>query len=75
MNDNCAGSKNIDSHYVVFAVHIKLGTKYLDMDTFNIQHNDAVWLKPDEILSSPKVHNYTKSYFVPNAINKFIGPN
>lgn len=74
-NDNCLGAKDVDAHYVVFTIHVKIGNQYLDIDQLNIQHNGVFWLTPSEILQSPQVHNYTKSYFVENAINKFIGSN
>lgn len=49
------------THYVVLAHDVPL-PKRPDI-ILDDQHNEAIWMKPREILSSPMVHEYSKAYF------------
>jgi colanic acid biosynthesis protein WcaH len=62
-------NKPISTHYVCIAVEIKL-EKELDNNTFNIQHEDVLWLTPEEILKREDVNIYTRYYFIDNAPNR-----
>lgn len=75
MKDNCAGDKTVDSHYVVFAVHIKLPHSKVNYDIVRKQHASHKWMKPSDIVSDDTVHDYSKSYFAKNPINMFVGSN
>jgi len=61
--------KSISTHYVCFGFDVDLDN--IDMDTFKSQHDDAIWLTPEEILSRDDVHEYVKLYYTPDAYNRF----
>jgi colanic acid biosynthesis protein WcaH len=55
-----AFSQEFGTHYVVAAYALKVeGLSSLP----DQQHSAYRWLLPDEILSDPKVHGYSKDYF------------
>jgi len=73
-DDNFAEAKDKDgelipTHYVCFAFDLDLNS--FDISTFQLQHDDFVWLTPEEILSRNDVHEYIKLYYTPDAYNRF----
>jgi colanic acid biosynthesis protein WcaH len=72
--DNFAEAKDKDgkiipTHYVCFAFDLDLDS--FDMCTFELQHDDFVWLTCEEILSRSDVHEYVKLYYTLDAYNRF----
>lgn len=73
-DDNFAEAKDregkpISTHYICFAFDAELDT--FDPSTFSVQHDDFIWLSPEEILSRSDVHEYVKLYYTPDAYNRF----
>jgi len=62
-------SKNIDTHYVVFAYDCELPDDFNEEQFLN-QHSECVWMDKKEILSNNKVHLFTKYYFTPYSPNR-----
>jgi len=56
------------THYVVCAYEIKTNTE-ADFSKFSDQHENIVWLTPEEILNSNEVHIFNKYYFQDNPPN------
>jgi colanic acid biosynthesis protein WcaH len=61
--------KIISTHYVCFAFDVNLDS--FDCEIFKFQHEDAIWLTPEEILARDDVHEYVKLYYTPDAYNRF----
>lgn len=55
----------IPMHFVCIGinVYIEPNTEF-DMKTFQIQHEDSLWLTQKELLLHKNVHEYTKRYFM-----------
>jgi colanic acid biosynthesis protein WcaH len=73
-DDNFAEAKDkdgklISTHYVCFAFDLDLNS--FDPSTFEFQHENSIWLTPEEILSRSDVHEYVKLYYTPDAYNRF----
>lgn len=66
--DNFAGLANVGTHYVVLAHRLSAekhlpGIEVLD-NLPKAQHQRYVWMEVNALLSDPKVHDYTKTYFL-----------
>ncbi len=65
--DNFTGN-GFSTHYHSKAVSHNLNALDLpNPNAFNDQHNIYLWLSQNELLVDPRVHEYTKNYFIPNA--------
>jgi len=60
-SDSIWGDK-ISTHYIVLAFFLSLKEELVFLP--EEQHSEYVWLRPDEILKNPFVHEYTKEYFL-----------
>jgi colanic acid biosynthesis protein WcaH len=49
------------THYIVLAHQLVLPTEKVQLSVQ--QHDNAQWLKAEDILADPNVHRYTKLYF------------
>jgi len=58
-DDNFFGNE-FGTHYIVLAHFVEVA---FDLSLPYNQHEDYLWLFPDEILNRPDVHIYTKNYF------------
>lgn len=58
------------THYVAFAFEIFLANDQMDCNKFMEQHQDFIYLEPEQLLSDDRVHTFTKNYFMrdPNNI-------
>lgn len=61
--DDCVFNDKIKTHYVAIAYVVRLTKQKLDTLPLNEQHAAYKWLRFDELLKSPAVHNHTKWYF------------
>ena len=66
--DNFAGFADVGTHYVVLAHRLNAekhlpGVEVLD-NLPKAQHQRYVWMEVDALLNDPKVHDYTKAYFL-----------
>ncbi len=58
--DNFFGNE-FGTHYIVLAHIIDID---FELELPDEQHSDYIWLPPEEILKSKRVHQYTKNYFL-----------
>lgn len=66
--DNFAGLADVGTHYVVLA-HRLIAEQHLpcieSLDNLpKAQHQRYVWMEVNALLNDPKVHDYTKAYFL-----------
>lgn len=56
---------SIPMHFVCIGINVYLdvGIEF-DRETFQIQHDECLWLTPKELLLHKNVHDYTKRYFI-----------
>lgn len=66
---NTFEDQSFGTQYFVIAAKFNIENTMLALDT---QHEKFCWLTKDEILSSKKVHQYTKNYFYSLAPNNKI---
>jgi colanic acid biosynthesis protein WcaH len=71
--DNAFGEAGLNTHYVVIACLFRVGA-FVPRGHDN-QHEEMRMLRIEELLDHPKVHPYTRNYFVPGPSNLFLRAN
>jgi len=54
-------NEDFGTHYVVLAYEVEISDL---LELPEEQHDEYLWLTPEEILKNSKVHQYTKNYFL-----------
>lgn len=62
--------ENISTHYIIFACESLITININDLP--KTQNENFILLSSEEILSSDKIHKFTKNYFLSNPSNLFI---
>ena len=60
-------------HFITFAATLAPTTAQISAINHDDQHEELKWWETSELLASPDVHLYTKSYFSPAPWNKIVG--
>jgi len=55
----------ISTHYVSIGLQFAFDPKNLNEEIFKGQHSEIRWMKLDELLENPEVHENTKKFFLP----------
>lgn len=74
--ENFCGAKDntgkiISTHYVCFAFDVDAESSSVDEKSFKLQHEDMIWVSPEDMGSRSDVHEYVRLYFTPDAYNRF----
>ena len=74
--ENFCGAKDqngkvINTHYVCFAFDVDVESSSVDENAFKLQHEDMIWVDPEDISSRADIHEYVRLYFTPDAYNRF----
>ena len=60
-------------HFITFAATLTPSAAQIAAINHDDQHEELKWWATSELLESPDVHLYTKSYFSPAPWNKIVG--